>query len=100
MARFDVYSLSARNQLIIDVQADLFVHLETRLVVPLLSAGKKPLFSMTRLNPVFTIENSDYYMNTAQMAAIPASLLKNKKVNLEDQRQQIIDALDFLMQGF
>lgn len=84
----------------LDVQADLFSNLETRLVVPLRPVVRNGIRLTSRLNPVFRIDKADYYMDTAEMAAIPVSLLKSRKENLEDRRQDIIDALDFIMQGF
>ncbi|CAM5429606.1 hypothetical protein TMEC54S_03045 [Thauera mechernichensis] len=39
MARFDVYRNSAGEGFLLDVQADLLSHLNTRVVVPLLPPG-------------------------------------------------------------
>jgi toxin CcdB len=98
MARFDVYSFNGHAKFVVDIQADLLQHLKTRVVVPLYLKGNIRL--LKRLNPIFQIANGEYYLNTAELTTVPAATLKNKKANLENHRQEIIDALDFLLQGF
>lgn len=39
-------------------------------------------------------------MITTDIAAVPTSLLGERVANLQDQREAIVDAVDFLMQGF
>ncbi len=54
MARFDVYPYQGGQGLLLDVQADLLEHLNTRVVVPLLPMDLTPK-PARRLNPVFEI---------------------------------------------
>lgn len=99
MARFDVYRFAGRVDVVLDVQADLLQSLATRLVIPL-RVVRGDMVLMQRLAPVFAIAGGTYFLSTAEMAAVPASLLKEKLGNLEERRQEIIDAIDFLLQGF
>lgn len=55
MARFSVYQNPGNEGYLIDVQADLMAHLNTRLVVPLVPLGNAPKPAKT-LNPLFTLE--------------------------------------------
>ena len=61
MARFDTYRFA--DGYLLDVQADLLDGLNTRMAVPLmpLETAPKPA---ERLNPLFTIEGSEYVMVT------------------------------------
>ena len=101
MARFDVYRPKGkRSALVLDVQADLLSDLETRVIVPLqpwISRRKK---TITRLLPVVQIDGKDYQLMTANIGAVLLSDLAGPMANLENQRTTIIDAIDFLLQGF
>jgi hypothetical protein len=46
------------------------------------------------------IGGTEYILNTPEMAAIPCALLNEHIDNIEDQHLTIVDAIDFLMQGF
>ena len=82
----------------LDVQADLLSHLNTRVVVPLL-ARDGDLLSAKGLNPVFEIEGGGWVMATQFMAAVPSSLLKGPVARLDPFRAEITTALDMLFQG-
>lgn len=99
MARFDVYRNGAGEGFLLDVQADLLSHLNTRVVVPLLPSGGD-LQPARGLNPVFEIEDGRFVMATQFMAAVPASLLKGPVARLGALRAEITTALDMLFQGF
>lgn len=99
MARFSVYKNPESDAYLIDVQADLLSHLNTRMVVPLLPAAMAPKAAGT-LNPVFEIEDQPVIMVTQFMAAVPTQILKHPLLTLENQRQEITAALDLLFQGF
>ncbi|MBS1191512.1 MAG: ccdB [Rhodocyclaceae bacterium] len=83
----------------LDIQADLLNHLNTRVVVPLLPVDMAPKPAGT-LNPLFDIEGTTVSMVTQFMAAVPAQLLKSTVLNLEGRRNEITAALDLLFQGF
>jgi len=84
---------------LLDIQADLLNHLNTRVVVPLLPVDMAPKPAGT-LNPLFDIEGTTVSMVTQFMAAVPAQLLKSTVLNLEGRRNEITAALDLLFQGF
>lgn len=100
MARFDVYKNPEGEGCLLDVQADLLGHLNTRMVVPLLPASIAPQPAQP-LNPSFTIAGETLVMATQFMAAVPATLLRPPVImSLQPQHDAIIAAVDFLMQGF
>lgn len=101
MAQFDVYTNTnpKSNQLfpyLLNIQHDLLSNLVTRVVVPL-CADNNPI---TKLNPIFVIEDVKVFMSTADMAGVPLSSCGELVVNLEKKRSEIINALDFIVSGF
>ena len=101
MAQFDVYrninsSTAEQYPYLLDIQNDLFASLKTRLVAPL-GAGMSPV---RHLNPQFKIEGREVMMCTAEMAGIPLSACGEVVKNLGDKKNEIVDALDFLVNGF
>lgn len=99
MARFDVYRNPEGSGYLLDSQANILDYLKTRVVVPLLPVDAAPR-PAARLNPCFRIAEDDVVMVTQFIAAVPASMLKAVAGNLSDHRSEIVDAIDFLMQGF
>lgn len=99
MARFDVYRNSAGEGFLLEVQADLLSHLNTRVVVPLLPSGGE-LQPARGLNPVFEIEGGRFVMVTQFLATVPISLLKAPMARLGAFRAEITTALDMLFQEF
>ncbi|MBN8462834.1 MAG: CcdB family protein [Dechloromonas sp.] len=99
MARFSIYRNPGSDGYLLDVQANILDHLNTRVVVPLLplSVAPKPAKA---LNPVFTVAGEPMVMVTQFMAAVPTSLLKLPESSLEFSRSEITAALDLLLQGF
>lgn len=99
MARFDVYPNPDGNGLLVDVQAELMSHLESRVVIPLIPLQIAPEPSRI-LNPIFKIGDDTYLLLTQQLAAVPAQLVKRSVASLADRRDDIAAAIDLLMQGF
>lgn len=99
MSRFAIYSNSIGLGYLMDVQADMLDFLNTRVVVPLLPISEAPKPAKT-LNPQFVIEGSAYSMVTQYMAAVPSKMLKGKILSAEDRHDEIVTALDLLLQGF
>lgn len=99
MARFDVCLNPEGAGYLLDIQADLLSHLNTRVVVPLLPIDVAPQPART-LNPVFRIGDQDFVMATQFLAAVPAALLRSPVTTLEARRDEIVAAIDLLMQGF
>jgi toxin CcdB len=100
MARFDVYQYSKAVPLVIDVQADLLAGLKTRTVIPLLPYARAKQEVLPRLKPVLQVKGKKYVLMTTDIGTIQTSALKTRIENVESQRQDIIEALDFLFQGF
>jgi toxin CcdB len=53
-----------------------------------------------RLNPSFQIENEAVVMVTQFLSSVPRSDLQTYAGNLSDHHQEIVDAVDFVLQGF
>ena len=99
MARFDVFPNPNDDGYLLDVQTDLLGGLNTRIVVPLMAVNKAPK-AAKRLNPVIAINGEPHVMVTQFMAAVPASLLKNAISNLDENAEDITNALDMAFFGF
>lgn len=97
MARFQVYQNQDGQGYLLDVQADLLSHLNTRVVVPLLPL--EALRPARQLNPVFDIGGARYAMATQFMAAVPLASLGPASAELSADQATIISALDFLFSG-
>lgn len=98
MAGFCVYS-GPDGSLLLDCQADVLDHLNTRFVVPLMTPDSAPI-AAARLNPSFEIGEDRYVMYTQFAASIPASDLKQRVASLEDEAFRIMNALDMLITGY
>jgi hypothetical protein len=102
MAQFDVYpnpneSSSVLFPYLVDITNPLLHDMKLRVVVPLCSDGA----AIRHLNPAFTIEDTVVYLSVMDIAGVAVSLLSNDPVaNLSDKRSEIIDAVDFLLNGF
>jgi toxin CcdB len=98
MARFDVHVGARGKGYLLDCQADLLNHLETRVMVPLLPAAGLP--AATRLNPVFEIEDASVVMSTQLIFAMPVGHLGRRVASLADEHPTIMNALDMLLTGY
>ena len=98
MARFSVYPNPGDDGYLLDVQADIMKHLNTRVVVPLMPLGKAPK-AATSLNPLVVINAIEHTMVTQYLAAVPTSVLQHETLNLADRRNDIVNAIDLLLQG-
>ena len=103
MARYDVYrnaNKATRSDVpfLLDVQANLFRDLRSRVVVPLMTRPAIPR-PMTRLNPVFTVAGREVVMSTTDIAGVPVSVLGPIVASLAEQGTEITNAIDFLLTG-
>ncbi|WP_419764005.1 MAG: CcdB family protein [Arcobacter sp.] len=101
MAQFDVYkniNNSSKDDIpyLLDIQNDILKNLSSRVVVPLVLNSK----SAKILNPIFEIENQKLIMSTAELASISSDKIGEKVCSLEKRRNEIIEAVDFLITGF
>ncbi len=102
MARFDVYHYAGTGvPFVVDVQANLLSDLSSRVVVPLVPAGKATGADLQRLNPEIEITGQVHIMMTTDIGVISTAQLGVWVGNIEQvYRDDITAALDFLFQGF
>lgn len=84
--------------MLLDCQADLLSHLNTRFVAPLLPSDHAPM-PARRFNPVFDIAGARHVMVTQFAAAIELRELGPVVASLTDERREIMNALDVLLTG-
>jgi toxin CcdB len=99
MARFDVYRIANVPGYFLDVQADFLSYLESRVVIPLTMMDASPM-PAKRLNPCFEVEGEEVVLMTQLVVAVPKVSLRSAIANLAEFRDEIVGAIDFLMQGF
>ena len=98
MARFSVHPLVAKKGLVLCVQSDLLDNLSSRMVIPLVPVAEahKPF---QKLNPVFDIDGEKFVLYTEQLTAVDRNKLKPATASLEDHHHEIVQAIDFLLEG-
>lgn len=104
MAQFSLYknldkSSSKAYPYLIDVQSDLLSDLDSRMVIPLTPVSMLDRKAPTHLCPVIHLEEGDFVILTQQMTSVPAKILKDEANDLSAFRNEIINALDFLIMG-
>lgn len=106
MAQFDVYrnngNYSKIVPFVVDIQSDILSNFDTRVVIPLQSADfikNEKMAVICRLNPVFTVCDTEVILAPQQMAAVHIRELGKKVDSLESMRTEIISALDLLTGG-
>ena len=98
MTRFRVYASTDDGALLLDVQANLLDHLNTRVVVPLMPTAAAPKAAKV-LNPSFEMGGATYVLVTQFLATVPRRLLGAEVADLQAQASVIVNALDCLFQG-
>ena len=100
MAQFDLYSNRGDNSelfpYLLDITHEINSLSQLRVVIPLCSDGHH----VTHLNPVFEVAGQELYLSTMDIAGVPAAMLGDAVGSLSDRRTEIVDALDFLVNGF
>jgi len=100
VAQFDVYRNRRENASVfpylLDVTHEINSISKLRVVIPLCNDNH----AIAHLNPIFEIGGEKLYMSTMDIAGIPATMLGDTIDNLEGKRTEIVDALDFLVNGF
>lgn len=101
LMRFDVHRVKGSDAMLaLNVQSEFHDHLDTRVMVPLVPLAATRARPVERLQPVFTVAGRPYILITPAIASIPVSDLGDRVASLADQHSVIVDALDFLFQGF
>lgn len=82
------------------MQADrLSELLKTRVVVPLVAASSG-LPAASRLHPQFEIEGKLYDAIVPELGGVPVAMLGSFVASVADRHFEIVDALDFVFQGY
>lgn len=98
MTRFMVYRLRSNDQLAVDLQSTTLESLPSRVMAPLYPV-REMSWSISRLNPRFSIDDEPYVLATQRMAAIPVAEIGDAILSLGSEADQINAALDFLFLG-
>lgn len=96
MARLDVRRGRVTGKLFLEVQADRFSFLKTRLVVPL-SLGPDVPERAGALHPSIVVRGQPMVLVTHLAVAVPATDLGEVVATLADDDHRIITALDTLI---
>lgn len=98
MRQFDVFDLGAHG-LVVNCQSDLLSHLRSRIVIPLRRPDDLPTIS-PRLNPLVTVEGSEFVLAAQFLRAVDRAQLNTRVTSLADQDMAIKQALDMLISGY
>ena len=103
MARFLVYANAdpasrKRVPCLLDVQSDLIEELGSRVVVPLIAAGRVES-AVDRLMPQLLVRGEPMVMDTAHLAGVSRRVIGEPLEDLSHERNTILAALDFLISG-
>lgn len=98
MARYDVHA-SEDGYLYVEIQAESWAHLNTRVVIPLMPLGIAPV-PARHLNPIFQIDGQPLSLVTQYLGTARVSSLGPVVASLAKEQDRISAALDRLLQGF
>lgn len=104
MAQFYVYdnkNPASRKQYpyLLDIQSDLLSELRTTVVVPLCPAELAEGMQISRLNPSLEINGEVFIAMIQDLAGIDRQCLGGKVCDLNQDREKIIAAVDFMLSG-
>lgn len=89
----------ARTGYVVDVQSRLLSEIATRVVIPLLPKDVAPKIAAETLNPVFSIDGSEYVLMTQNLATVRLKQLRTPTGTMVSVRDQIVRAIDALLSG-
>jgi len=104
MKRFDVFRnenahSSRKFPFFLVLQSDLLQQLTTTVVAPLGRASIVGGKLVDTLAPILDVDGESFVLYTPELAAISSSVLRKRVANLDDQREKIERAVDFLFSG-
>lgn len=104
MAQFVVYENTNRATkklypYLLDVQSNLLNDLRTTIVIPLCPKSVATDAAITKLCPIFEIDDEKYIALTQQLAGIDRQSLGKEICDLSHYRSEIVSALDFIVSG-
>jgi toxin CcdB len=89
---------AAHRPYLVVLQSNLVDGLRSTVVAPLVVRGE--LLGAPRLNPMILVEGRECWLATHELFAIDRRVLGQSITSLEDRRDMVIGALDFLFIGF
>ena len=100
MAQFDVYKnpgsrTSKQAPYLVEIQGRFVESLSTCVVIPLVITSC--FTGATVLNPVIKVNGVDYFASTAEITAVPRSILGQPVASVQAYRTEIIAAIDRLL---
>lgn len=102
MAKFDIFinpNKAARHRLYVDVQSD-FIRLSTRWCIPL-SPHAPPRAIMQGVQALIEVDRHEYVMDTPNLLAVPASLLRQQAGRLSSSDQLIAEScIELMLRGY
>lgn len=102
MPRFDIFvnpNKTARHLLYVDVQSD-FVRLSTRWCIPL-SRHVPPRAIVHDVQALIEFDGQEYVMDTPNLLAVPASLLRQHAGRLSTSDQMVAEScIEFMLRGY
>lgn len=104
MGQFCAYKNSnpgtrAQYPYLLDIQSDLLSELRTTIVIPLIPTKIAAPISLSRLNPVFTLDGESFTAMTQDIAGMDRKQLGSQAYDLFAYRSEIIAAVDFVLSG-
>ncbi len=84
---------------LLDIQSNLLNELRTTIVIPLSPKSIMSNAVISKLCPIFNINNKDFVALTQQIAGIDRKVLGKEICDFSDYRSEIIAALDFIISG-
>ena len=104
MAQFDAFANPNAAQseafpYFVVLQSDQLSQHSTRLCMPLARLPRVPTALPRRLTQSVLVEGERLYLAAHLCAAMPARLLKGKRVSLRDEASAFRDALDAVLSG-
>ena len=100
MAQFDVYKnpgsrTSKQAPYLVEVQGRFVDSLSTCVVIPLVE--KQYFTGATVLNPGITVNGVEFYLSTAEITAVPRTIIGQPIASVLPYRSEIIAAIDRLL---
>ncbi len=104
MPQFIVYENTNRVKkkeypYLLDVQSNLLNELRTTVVIPLCPKSIMGGTVISKLCPIFVIDNKEFVAMTQQIAGIDRKVLGKEICELSHYRSEVITALDFIISG-
>lgn len=83
---------------LLDIQSPLLSHLGTTVVIPLVPAAAIGQ-TITKLNPLVSLDGMAHAVMTQQISGYERKLLTKPRFDLREHRAEILAAIDFVLIG-